>query len=269
MHRPLRALSAIALLIASFDCLAASPGAGQALKVTSNGYLGAPGVSVMLYSDNYSPIFFDQKDAAMQVILHDHRIATNGSVRLSPTPQQWDPIPHLITRKADRAQERLTATVGYPAYHLRYHVVVAAEPGGFRVSVNLDEPLLRTLVGRAGFNLEFLPSIYMDKAYAVDDKVFGVFPRSPEDRMTAVPPRPGDPKSVWYVHQWHEAQGYIQPLPFAKGSSITLALNDPLYRISVTSETGPLLLYDGRDVASNGWYVLRTLIPAGDRKSVV
>jgi len=252
----------MALLAASFQCLAAS-GTGLTMKVTDSGYLDAPGVSVMLYDDNYSPIFFDQKDAAMQIILHGHRIATNGSVRLVPTPEQWDLIPHLIRHQADKAHDRLTAFVSYPQYHLYYHVVVAAEPGGVRVSVNLNKPLPPTLVGRAGFNLELLPSIYMDKAYAVDDKVFGIFPRSPEARMTVAPPRAGDPKALWYVEQWHQAKGYTQPLPFATGKSITMAVNDPLNRISVSSETGPLLLFDGRNEAQNGWYVLRTLIPAG------
>ena len=258
-----RLLAAFAMsLLVPLQCLAAS-GAGLTMKVTDSGYLDAPGVSVMLYDDNYSPIFFDQKNAAMQIILHGHRIATNGSVRLLPTPEQWDVIPHLIRHRADKAHGRLTAFVSYPQYHLYYHVVVAAEPGGVRVSVNLEKPLPPTLVGRAGFNLELLPSIYMDKAYAVDDKVFGVFPRSPEAQMTVAPPRAGDPKALWYVEQWHQAKGYTQPLPFATGKSITMAVDDPLNRISVSSETGPLLLYDGRNEAQNGWYVLRTLIPAG------
>ena len=239
------------------------------MKVTHDGYLDAPGVSVMLYDDNYSPIFFDQKDAALQIILHGHRIATNGSVRLSPTPEQWDAIPHLIARRADEAHDRLIASDSYPAYNLYFHVVVAAEPGGVRVSVNLDKPLPPTLVGRAGFNLELLPSIYMDKAFAVDDRVFGVFPRSPEDQMTVTPPQPGDPKSLGYVEQWQRAKGYTQPLPFATGKSITMAVEDPLDRITVTSETGPLSLYDGRNEAQNGWYVLRTQIPAGKTAGAV
>jgi hypothetical protein len=258
----------MAVLIAPLQSLAA-PDADLTLKMTASGYLDAPGVSVMLYDDNYSPIFFDQKNAALQIILHGNRIATNGSLRLLPTPEQWDPIPHLIARRADAQHDRLIATGSYPEYHLRYHVVVAAEPGGVRISVNLDQPLPPTLVGRAGFNLELLPSLYMDKAYAVDDKTFGVFPRSPESRMAAVPPTPGDPKSPWYVEQWHQAKGYTQPLPFAAGRSMTLAVEDPLDRISVTSETGPLLLYDGRNEAQNGWYVLRTLIPAGKTQGAV
>jgi hypothetical protein len=91
------------LLLAGGPAWHAASGAALATKMTASGYLDAPGVSIMLYDDNYSPVFFDQKDAAMQIILHGNRIATNGSVRLSPTPEQWDPIPHLIARQADAA----------------------------------------------------------------------------------------------------------------------------------------------------------------------
>jgi endoglucanase len=256
-------LSAILLfpLFVTVSAFGAEP--GLALKVTAKGYLNARGVSIMLYDDAFSPIFFDQKDAGMQIILHGNRIATNGSLRLLPTPEQWDVIPTIKAHHADPEQNRLTADLSYPAYHLSYHVTVAAEPGGVRVSVNLDEPLPASLVGRAGYNLEFLPSLYMDKPYVVDDKVFGVMPRYPEDRMKTVPPNPGDPKRVWYVEQWHKAEGYTEPLPFASGTTVTLASTDPLNRIRVSSESGPIEIFDGRDKAQNGWYVLRTLIPAG------
>lgn len=53
------------------------------------------------------------------------------------------------------------------------------------------------------------------------NKVFAVFPRSPEDQMIEVPPKPSDPKQVWYVEQWHKAKGYTQPLPFASGSTVS------------------------------------------------
>lgn len=259
----------VCLLVTLCTGLAAFAADGLQLKVTDKGYLDAPGVSIMLYDDAYSPVFFDQKDAAMQIILHGHRIATNGSVRLMPTPEQWDAIPEIKGHQADKEHERLMANMAYPAYNLTYQVVVAAEPGGVRVTVNLDKPLPALLEGRAGFNLEFLPSIYMDKSYEVDGKTFGVFPRYPEDRMTTAPPRAGDPKQVWYVEQWHKAKGYTQPLPFATGQSMTLAASDPLDRISVTSESGPLQLFDGRDTAANGWFLLRTLIPAGKTKDAV
>ena len=263
-----RTVAPVCLLIALFLSLPAF-GAQLNMKVTDNGYLRGRGVSVMLYDDVYSPVFFDQKDSAMQIILHGHRIATNGSVRLSPTPEQWGPIPHILSHQADKAHDRLTASLAYPAYHLSYHVVVSAEPGGVKVTVNLDKPLPEDLVGKAGFNLEFLPSIYEDKSYVVDDKVFGVMPRYPESRMTADLPKPGAPKQVWYVAQWRKARKYMVPLPFAEGKSITLAAGNPLDRISVTTDTGMLRLYDGRNQAQNGWFVLRTLIPAGKTKDAV
>jgi hypothetical protein len=270
MRSRLLTILLVSLLISLFSTPPAS-GADQGLemKVTSSGYLDARGVSVMLYDSAFSPIFFDQKDAGMQIILHGNRIATNGSLRLLATPEQWDAIPTIKAHHADKEVDRLTADLSYPEYHLDYHVEVAAEPGGVRVSVNLDQPLPTGLVGRAGYNLELLPSIYMDEAYVIDNKIFGVMPRYPEDRMTTAPPKPGDPKRVRWVEQWHKAEGYTEPLPFASGQNLTLAANDPLNRISVSSESGPLMLFDGRNKAQNGWFVVRTLIPAGKTKDAV
>ena len=67
-----------------------------------------------------------------------------------------------------RTNNRLTADLAFPTFDLSYTLEVAAEPGGVRVSINLDKPLPQKLAGRAGFNLEFLPSIYMGKTYLVD-----------------------------------------------------------------------------------------------------
>ncbi len=244
-------------------------GADFQMKVTDTGYLDTQGFSVILYDSTFHPVFVDQKNTAMEMILHGHRIATNGDVRLVPTPEQWDAVAKLKGRKADKANSRLEAQLAFPAYEMDYRLEVAAEPGGVRVSINLDKPLPEKLAGRAGFNLEFLPSAYEGKTYALDGKVFGVFPRSPEDAMTTVPRSPDDPKKLAYQEEWDAAKGYTQPLPLASGKSITLALDDPLYRVRVTSETAPVSLYDGRDRAQNGWFVLRTLIPSGKTDGAV
>jgi endoglucanase len=42
-----------------------------------------------------------------------------------------------------------------------------------------------------------------------------------------------------------------------------LGVDDPLARITVVSDTAALMLFDGRDRAQNGWFVLRSLIPSG------
>ncbi len=233
------------------------------MTVVKDDYLATRGFNVMLYDSTYNPVFVDQKNAALEMILHDQRIATNGDVRLVPTPEQWDLVATLLSRHADPAKNRISANLAFPTFGLSYTVHVTAEPGGVRVSVNLDQPLPASLVGRAGFNLEFLPSIYMGKAYLVDGTHAGIFPRTPNDPMVKMPPLANEPKKAYYLEDWDKAKGYMQPLPFAQGRAITLGVDDPLARVSVTSTTADLMLFDGRDRAPNGWFVLRSLIPAG------
>ncbi len=261
-------LPRVVLATALFSGLCLSA-ADVSMKVTDSGYLDAQGFSVILYNSTFHPIFVDQKNTAMEMILHGQRIATNGDVRLMPTPEQWDLVAQLKGRQADKENNRLTANLSFPAFQVDYRLEVAAEPGGVRVSINLDKPLPDKLAGRAGFNLEFLPSIFMGKTYSVDGGIFGVFPRSPQDAMQKVPPPDGDPKKLPYQEEWDEAKGYTQPLPFASGKSVTMSVDDPLSRIRITSETGPIAMYDGRNRAQNGWFVLRTLIPSGKTDGAV
>jgi hypothetical protein len=237
-------------------------GADFAVKVTDKNYLDTQGFSVFLYDSTYHPVFVDQKNTAMEMILHGQRIATNGDVRLMPTPEQWDLVATLKDRHADKANNRLSADLAFPSFDFSYTLEVAAEPGGVRVSINLDKPLPQKLEGRAGFNLEFLPSIYMGKAYLVDGTKAGIFPRTPNDPMTKVLPLPDEPQKAYYLEDWDKAKGYMQPLPFAEGKSITLGINDALSRVNVVSDTANLMLFDGRDRAPNGWFVLRSLIPS-------
>jgi endoglucanase len=246
--------------------LISAPGLSSAdfsMKVTDKNYLDTQGFSVFLYDSTYHPIFVDQKNTAMEMILHGQRIATNGDVRLMPTPEQWDLVATLKDRHADKANNRLTADLAFPTFDFSYTLEVAAEPGGVRVSINLDKPLPGKMAGRAGFNLEFLPSIYMGKAYLVDGTKAGIFPRTPNDPMTKVLPLSDEPKKAYYLEDWDKTKGYTQPLPFAGGKSITLGVDDALARVNVVSDTANLMLFDGRDRAQNGWFVLRSLIPSG------
>jgi len=78
---------------------AASPGFASnfAMQVTEKNYLDTQGFSVFLYDSTYHPVFVDQKNTAMEMILHGQRIATNGDVRLHLIAQQrsdvdWTPL---------------------------------------------------------------------------------------------------------------------------------------------------------------------------------
>ena len=196
-----------ALFVVAFLLPLPAPGANAQMKVTDNGYLDTRGFSVVLYQNTYHPVFVDEKNAALQMILHGQRIATNGDIRLVPTPEQWDLVAKLTGEEADKDHNRLVAHLSFPTYEMDYTLEVAAEPGGVRVSVNLDKPLPQKLAGRAGFNLEFLPSIYIDKSYAVDGKQFGVIPRSPQDPMHVVAPAPDQPKKLPFPGRMGQGKG--------------------------------------------------------------
>src|SRR5213595_3290241 len=74
-------------------------GADFSMRVTDKKYLDTQGFSVFLYDSKYHPVFVDQKNTAMEMILHGQRIATNGDVRLIPTPEQWDLVATVLRRR--------------------------------------------------------------------------------------------------------------------------------------------------------------------------
>src|SRR5215472_15360758 len=82
---------------------------GQELRLNDKDYLEARGLNVLVYQNSFHPVFGDQKLGGLEIILHGERIATGGDVRLLPTPEQWDVIPHFIQRKRGAAPNGLTA----------------------------------------------------------------------------------------------------------------------------------------------------------------
>jgi endoglucanase len=211
-------------------------------------YFETQGLSVLAYQNLFHEVFRDQKLGGIEIIQHGERIATDGEVRLLPAPEQWDPVPKFTRRERGGAPNQLIAFSGYPDLHLSYRIEVTAEGEGFRIAVHLDQPLPADLVGKAGFNLDFLPTAYFGKSYLLDEQTaapaFGIFPRHPDGAMQ------------------RDVAGVAEPLPLASGHQIVLAPEDPATRVSITSDTGALMLFDARDRAQNGWFVVRTLIPA-------
>jgi endoglucanase len=223
---------------------------GSDLQLTSQDTLDTHGLTVLLFHNEYHSVFGDQKMSGLEIILHEQRIATNGDVRLSPTPEQWDPIPQFKGRTRGPGKNELTASCEYPGRDLRYRIEVQPEANGFRIAVQLDQPLPTALNGKAGFNLEFLPSSYFGKSFLLDDQP-GIFPRHPDGPMQK------------------DADGVAQAVALASGQRMVLSPEDPLTRVAITSDGGQISLYDGRNKAQNGWFVVRTLIPAGKTKDVV
>lgn len=250
----------------------------------SNRYLtteNSNAFNVIMYNSTFSGTFGDQHMSGIELLLHGYRIATNGDIHYLPTPEQWDatPAPTRGTRTFDEATNTITVPMtfnGAPDGTLQYNIVAAPEPGGGGVtlSVKLTSDMPASLAGKARFNLEFIPSRYESKSFQADSTgsgvydTFGIFPLHPQSTMEEVE-RPDLPSQTWYVKEWNEDRGESQPVPFAKGYGFSFAPEDELYNISISSDTGELELFDGRDRAQNGWYVLSGLIPGGKSGDVV
>jgi endoglucanase len=228
---------------AGIALLCAGPLMAADLHLNDLDYFETQGLSVLAYQNTFHEVFRDQKLGGIEIILHGERIATDGEVRLLPTPEQWDPVPRFTARKHGAAADQLIAYSGYPDLSLSYRLELTAEGQGIRVAVHLDQPLPPALVGKAGFNLDFLPTAYFGKSYMLDD-TSGIFPRHENGPMQ------------------RNAGGKAEPAPLATGHEIVLAPEDPTTRVTIKSDGGTLALFDARNNAQNGWFVVRGLIPA-------
>ncbi len=225
--------------------------AADNLKLNDLDYFETRGLNILVFSNWYDVNFFDDsKLSGIEIIHHEVRTATNGDVRLQPTPGQWDPIPKFVRRQVNKKENSIEAFLAYPDYDFNYTIKAQAQDGGILLSVNLNKPLPQELAGKAGFNLEFLPAAYFEKTYLMDNSS-GVFPLYPSGPMTV------------------EKSGTVEPKPIAAGKRLVLAPEDAARRVIIKAKTGKLLLFDGRNQAQNGWFVVRTPLPQGKSGKVI
>lgn len=232
--------------------------ADSALTLNDRGYFESDGVNVLAFSNWYDGLFADSKISGIEVIQQGLRTATNGDVRLSATPGQWDPIGALVRRTVDARTGMIETTLRYPDYDWQYSIRAEKQGAAVRLTVRLDQPLPAALVGKAGFNLEFLPSAYFHRSYLADG-VGGVFPRYPSSAMMLTPQRNA-------ASGRSDGPG-AEPLAIASARRFVLTPEDAARRVSISGSV-PIQLYDGRNQAQNGWFVLRSVLPA-DRTGVV
>jgi hypothetical protein len=258
-----RKLAVLLLSTAPVPAAAGAAAAATALKLNEQGYFEERGLNVLVFSNEYNGMFFDEKTAGIELIHHGVRTATGGAVRLKPTPEQWDQIPKVVERKLSRETNTIEVTLRYEEFAFDSRLVVAPAAGGFSIGVYLDKPLPERLLGRAGLNLEFLPSAYFQKTYLVDGRP-GILPLYPSGPMKV---RSADTQIRQFAgHSTFDDRGrheYVEVEPIATGRTLVLAPESPERRVTVRATTGELMLLDGRNVAQNGWYVVRTLLPAG------
>ncbi|WP_036186421.1 glycoside hydrolase family 9 protein [Marinimicrobium agarilyticum] len=249
---------ALALGSAAIFSACTAPGVGSdsgesnaRYELTDKVYFARPGANVLPFSNPPGGLFFDSKTSGVEIIHHGERTATNGDVRLQATPEQWDGMGQLVERRVEADEHRVVTELAYPEHDFQYQVITTTENGKVRISVQLDEPLPGHLEGEAGLNMEFLPAAYFGKGYLADGAP-GTFPRHPAGPMRV------------------NEEGRTVSTPIAQGRELVLAPEDPERRISIRNrhDDRELMLFDGRNKAQNGWYVVRSMLPAGQTGTV-
>lgn len=236
------------LLAVLFVFLALPIQAKDDLSLNDKDYFEKPGLNVLVFSNWYDGLFSDSKTSGVELIHHGERTVTNGDVRLNATPEQWDMTPMFKERKVNHADQSIEAFLHYPDQQFDFSIKVTKNAAGVRLTVNLPKPLPKSLEGKAGFNLEFLPSAYFHKAFLMDD-LAGSFPVYPTGLK--------------------EINSKTDPVALAQGQHLVFAPEDNERRVSIRSTSAPLELYDGRGKAQNGWFVVRSKIPANKTGAVI
>ncbi len=226
----------------------------RSLAINELEYLETRGLNVMLAHDYYP----ESHQGGVGIIQNGLRVATNGDLRLSPTPGQWQPTPVVGPRQVNRDAQEISVhmsfpdesknrkgfnPIGYPDLQLSYTVKVKPAGRAFHIIVDLDAPIPAEWVGKVGFNLELFPGFLFDKSYEIGGSI-GNFPRQANG--------PG---------AYQESSYELAPL--GTGKKLVVAPESDRQRMTIEAvRGGELQLLDGRAQHSNGWYVVRAIVPA-------
>ena len=248
---------------------AASVGHAQNLQLNEQEYFERQGVNVLVFSNSFNGGFNDEKNSGIEIIHHGVRTVQGGAIRLNNTPEQWDLVPKMTSRKVDRENGSIEVAMRYDDYDFDSRVVVTAKGKAVEIAVYLDKPVPEKLAGEAGFNIEFLPSQYWLKTFTMDGRL-NRFPRYATSQTIT---RPNSEKPRQFKgFKTYDDRGtgrFVDPLPLETGHQIIVATDDPSRMIRISSDDAELKLYDGRMLAQNGWFVLRSILPKGKTGKVV
>ena len=241
----------------------------QDLRLNDLGYFERQGVNVLVFSNNFNGGFNDEKNSGIEIIHHGVRTVQGGAIRLNNTPEQWDLVPRTTSRKVDPKNQTIEVGLRYNDYDFDSRIVVTAKGKAVEIAVWLDKPMPEKLAGEAGLNIEFLPSQYWLKTFTMDGRL-GRLPRYATSQTVT---RPNSEKPRQFKgFRTYDDRGtgrFIDPLPIEKGHDLTLATDAPERLIHISSDDAELQLFDGRMLAQNGWFVLRSILPSGKTGKVV
>ncbi|MBR5392420.1 MAG: glycoside hydrolase family 9 protein [Prevotella sp.] len=244
-------------------------GHAQDLKLNDREYFERQGVNILVFSNSFNGGFNDEKNSGIEIIQHGVRSIQGGAVRLNNTPEQWDLVPKMTSRKVNREDGSIEVAMRYDDYDFDSRVVVTAKGKAVEIAVWLDKPVPEKLAGEAGFNMEFLPSKYWLKTFIMDGRL-NRFPRYATSQ-TITRPNSEKPRQFkgFKTYDDRGTDRFVDPIPLETGHNIVMATDDPEHMITISSDDAELKLFDGRMLAQNGWFVLRSVLPKGKTGKVV
>ena len=254
-----------------FICFFSLPNSSfsQTLVLNEKEYFETPGLNVWVFNNEYNGMFFDEKTAGIEFIHHGVRTVTGGAIRLQNTPEQWDLIPKMTSRKVDKANNIIEVTLRYEEFDFDSRIIVTSKGKGFVIDVVLDKPVPKQLEGRAGFNMEFIPTSYFESNYLVDGKA-GTFPRYPASNTEIKPLSQKIPQFAG--HTTFDDRGrneFIATLPLESGKNFIFAPENPECTVKIQSEDQDIMLFDGRNLGQNGWFIARSILPINKKGKVL
>ena len=262
----MKRLSLIALL--ALSTLLPQRAGAQAMKLGELGYFEARGTNVLVYNNIYNGGFYDEKFAGLEIIQRGVRIATGGGIRLMNTPEQWDIFGTMTSRKVNTNDNSVEVELTYTDYDFVSRIRVSAKDQGCLVQVFLDKPVPAELVGKAGMNLEFFPASYFGRNYLVDNNA-RILPKYPMHDTEVHPVSEKIPQ--YFGESTFDDRGrgdFLVPLAMSTGHRIVMAPEDEALRVGVTSDR-EISIFDGRHLAQNGMFVLRSLLPGNQTGKVL
>ncbi len=242
---------------------------GQNLTLNDLEYFERQGVNVLVFSNSFNGGFNDEKNSGIEIIHHGVRTVQGGAVRLNNTPEQWDLVPLMTDRKVNRETGSIEVALRYNDYDFDSRIVVTAKGQAVEIAVWLDKPVPEKLAGEAGLNIEFLPSQYWLKTYMMDGRL-GRLPRYATSQ-TVTRPNSEKPRQFkgFKTYDDRGTDRFVDPLPLETGHRLSMATDDPSRLVTISSDDAELKLFDGRMLAQNGWFVVRSVLPTGKTGKVV
>lgn len=261
MNRRLITLAALA----AFATLQAN---AQTMKLNELEYFEERGTNVLVYNNIYDGGFYDEKFAGIEIIQRGERICTGGGIRLMNTPEQWDIFGVMSSRVVDRNESSITVELSYEDYDFVSRIKVTPKGSGCLLQVYLDKAVPAGLVGKAGMNLEFFPASYFGKTYLMDG-AGKILPKYPMHDNEVRPVAEKIPQ--YFGESTFDDRGrgeFLVNKPMSTGHHIVLAPEDDALRVGIKSDA-ELGIYDGRHLAQNGTFVVRSLLPGGKTGKVL